>query len=92
MKKILSLIMTMLIMLGTTGCEQEKKAARTPAYRIAFRKDWNAAAEDQKNIRRWVHGEISMIALCRLVAKTNYLNKVTAAQMEYELKNTGWLK
>jgi len=71
--------------------EQEKKAARTPAYRIAFRKDWNAAAEDQRNFRRWAHGEISMIALCRLVAKNNYLTEVTVMQMEYELRHTGWL-
>ena len=34
MKKILSLIMTMLIMLGTTGCEQEKKAELPSATEV----------------------------------------------------------
>ena len=44
--------------------EQEERAARFPANRIAFQKgDWNAAVDDQREFRRFLHGEISIDTL-----------------------------
>ena len=41
--------------------EQEERAARFPANRIAFQKgDWNVAVDDQREFRRFLHGEISI--------------------------------
>lgn len=71
--------------------EQEDRMAKRPDNCIAFRLDWNVAADDQRNMRRWLHGEISIHALCRLIAESNHLPYVTEEQMRHELGETGWL-
>lgn len=73
--------------------EQEERALKFPKNRIAFRRnDWNTATEDQKVFRRWVHGEINMPTLCKLIASNNHLPRVTETQMIKELEETGWLR
>ena len=72
--------------------EQEERALKYPLNRIAFRKDWNTAIEDQREFRRFVHGEIDMRTLCDLVKENNHLPRVTESQMMNALRNTGWLK
>lgn len=72
--------------------EQEERAARFPANKIAFQKgDWNAAVDDQREFRRFLHGEISIDTLRRLVMENNHLPFITREQMLNELKETGWL-
>ena len=72
--------------------EQEQRALNYPLNRIAFRKDWNTAIEDQREMRRFVHGEIDMNTLCNLIRDNNHLPRVTETQMICTLKNTGWIK
>ena len=72
--------------------EQEERAARFPANRIAFQKgDRNAAVDDQREFNRFMQGEISMDTLRRLVKENNHLPYVTEQQMLNELKETGWI-
>ena len=74
--------------------EQLRRTEYFPDDRIPFySSDW-AASEDQKNIRRYIHKEIRLPTLCKLVEETNCLPKgyVTAEKMLSELKHIGWLR
>lgn len=72
--------------------EQAERVEKYPPDRIPFIKTASAASEDQKNFRRYIHNEITLQMLCRLVEKTNHLKKVTAEQMKSELTNIGWVQ
>lgn len=72
--------------------EQEERTARFPANRIAFQKgDWNVAVDDQREFRRYRHGEISLDTLRRLIMENNHLPYISREQMLNELKETGWI-
>ena len=71
--------------------KQQMRQKSFPPDRICFAQHQSAADEDSRAMRQFIHGEISMPRLCRVIAKNNYLDYVTEEQMLNELKITGWL-
>lgn len=71
---------------------QARRAENYPSDRICFHKSQSAATEDQKNMKAYMDGQISLQKLCLLLAATNYLDKVTEAQAINELQITGWMR
>lgn len=70
---------------------QARRLAKFPSDRICFHGSQSAATDDQKNMRAYVNGEISLKVLCQRLAYTNFLDNVTEAQAINELQITGWL-
>ena len=71
--------------------EQAKRKLHYPIDRICFYSSQSTATEDQKNMRAYVNGEISLRMLCMRLAYHNYLDHVTELQAINELRITGWI-
>ena len=74
---------------------QESRQKKYPPDRIAFYE--KAASEDASAMNDYVKGFISFDALCRIIARNNYLDEyfedgmIPAPMMKNELRMCGWV-
>lgn len=71
--------------------EQLLRYAKFPKDRIAFRSELNVAQDDQREFRRYINNEITLLQLCELIRQNNHLPRITEYQMMNELIITGWI-
>lgn len=73
---------------------QIARLEKFPKDRIPFYRSNYAATEDQRNMRRYIHKEIGIETLCKLVEKANSLpeKSISPETMINELRITGWLR
>lgn len=71
--------------------EQKKRQAKFPKDRICYCRLPTSAMEDQRSMRSFARGEITLKTLCIQLAWNNYLDYVSEEQAWKALRESGYV-